>query len=73
MPWYESVHSWDKDHDHAPSQKLQVSQNMFCYLLIKSMYFSFKPYGDMPKELQWDMEAFIGKKDYKIKIESRNV
>jgi len=34
---------------------------------------SFKPYGDMPKELQWDMEAFIGKKDYKIKIESRNL
>jgi len=34
---------------------------------------SFKPFGDMPKLLQWDMEAFIGKTKYDIKVERRQL
>ena len=31
-----------------------------------------KPYGDMPKELVWDMNAFIGASKYEIKLEKRD-
>jgi len=34
--------------------------------------FSLKPYGDMPKELVWDMNAFIGASKYEIKLEKRD-
>merc|ERR1712061_644109 len=34
--------------------------------------FSVKPYGDMPKELVWDMNAFIGASKYEIKLEKRD-
>jgi len=33
--------------------------------------FSLKPYGHMPKELEWDMESFIGKKKIEIKLQRR--
>jgi len=33
--------------------------------------FSLKPYGDMPKQMVWDLEAFIGKTEYKICLERR--
>jgi len=35
--------------------------------------FSLKPYGQMPKILEWDFEAFIGKLKYEIKLERRNL
>jgi len=34
--------------------------------------FSLKPHGHMPRILEWDMEAFIGKSKYEIKVERRN-
>jgi len=33
--------------------------------------FNLKPYGNMPKELEWDQESFIGKNKYEIKIQRR--
>lgn len=35
--------------------------------------FRLKPYGDMPTEIRWDVGAFIGQAEYKIRLESRDI
>jgi len=35
--------------------------------------FSLKPFGHMPKELEWDIETFIGKLKNEIKVEKRKI
>jgi len=35
--------------------------------------FSLKPFGHMPKELEWDIETFIGKLKNEIKVEKRQI
>ena len=34
--------------------------------------FRFKPYGDMPKQMIWDLEALVGKTEYKVRLERRD-
>ena len=46
----------------------------YAYMLSRTLLtllFSLKPYGDMPKQMVWDLEAFIGKNEYKICLERR--
>ena len=46
----------------------------YAYMLSRTLLtllFSLKPYGDMPKQMVWDLEAFIGKTEYKICLERR--
>ena len=43
-----------------------------CYLGLTT-FFRFKPYGDMPKQIRWDIGAFIGQFEYNFRLERRDI
>ena len=43
------------------------------FFICLTILFRLKPYGDMPKEISWDVGAFIGQAEYKIRVESRDI
>ena len=45
----------------------------FTFYLGLTTSFRFKPYGDMPKQIRWDIGAFIGQSEYKVRLERREI